>query len=492
MIHTPDHIINREIFEFTYSETEKALALQGQMNSGLQYKMQTVINNVLDECCDESITARLERLEIDLGEIPFESLENLLPQKLYTAFRDELGNVIAESNSYQGKKSLNEAGENTDDILELLEVFFLTGSLPWWLSQRNGFSISQIVNYLIQNAPGRVKAFVYKNIANTQFTDRLVFQLNIETCERLLMLLLASKNQISFVENIVNTASPRIVQDCFPRTDNNETVFFGKLSAFPGIDFKKKIISVLFRLIAQVAISYSKDEMQFLLKTIILDVFKDHVEPRKIYEVLKEQSEKHFYADIITIKDEMETVKESAGETFSSKHGIAGSKSEKFYIQNAGLLLIATFLPAIFKELYGLEDKHFVNKEIQHRALFLLHYICTGQDEAPEYTLQLNKILCGLDLEEPIPFSVSLTDAEKREADLLLHDIITNWKALKNSSLEALRGSFLLRDGLLSFADDYWLLQVERKGYDVLIDHLPWSFKTIKFDWMDNYINTEW
>jgi hypothetical protein len=304
--------------------------------------------------------------------------------------------------------------------------------------------------------------------------------------------LFVSKDQISFIENIANTASLKILQDSSPGTVNNEIVFSEKLSASPGIDFKKKIISVFFRLIEQGVRSYSKDEMHFLLKTIIVEVFKDHLEPGKIEEALKEQSENNFYSHIIMIKDETEPVKEFVGETSLSKSSIAVLKSGKFYVQNAGLVLIATFLPAIFKELYGLKDKRFVNKEIQYRALFLLHYMCTGQDEAPEYTLQLNKILCGLDLEEPVPFSVGLTDTEKREADLLLHDIITHWTALKNSSVEALQGSFLLRDGLLSFADDHWLLQVERKGYDVLIDHLPWSFKTIKFDWMDNYINTEW
>ena len=92
----------------------------------------------------------------------------------------------------------------------------------------------------------------------------------------------------------------------------------------------------------------------------------------------------------------------------------------------------------------------------------------------------------------PTKMSIPIFKSEKQEAEQLLRDIIGHWAALKNSSVEALRGSFLLRDALLSYKNDHWLLQVERKGYDILLDHIPWSWQTIRFNWMKTYIEVEW
>jgi hypothetical protein len=187
---------------------------------------------------------------------------------------------------------------------------------------------------------------------------------------------------------------------------------------------------------------------------------------------------------------------EKAGHPFRESELESGSnipgKPEKIVINNAGLALIATFLPALFKELQYTENGVFKNRRLQYRALFVLHFMCTGLSASPEYDLQVNKILCGLGIEDPIPFSVELTEREKQEAEQLLNDIIGHWPALKSGSIDALRGSFLLREALLSFNHGRWLLQAERKGYDILLDRIPWSWKTTKFEWMEFYIETEW
>lgn len=488
----PDHIINREIFEFTYSETEHAFALQNQMNNGLQYKMQTVIDNVLDEYNDENTITRLDKLEIDLGEIPFGSLYTILPEKLYIAFRKEMLNAIKDRNTYLKEISHCEASENINDDLTVLEIFLLTGSLPWWAGSAKDFSPISVINYFIENSPERLKSLLFKNINNEQFIERLIYQLEIEVIERLIMLLPVSKSHISFIENIINNYTLKVSQSFSPELSIGEVIFPEKLSALAGIDGKKNVLRVLIKLIAKTKNSHSEEEMQVLLEKIIVEVFKGRIEAIRIEEELKMPGGSDFYSEMILLKEEMKPAYEVADNSTSSDSEIVEEKNKKIYIQNAGLVLIAAFLPSLYKELRLIENGMFMNKDLQFKGLFLLHYICTGQAEAPEYTLQLNKILCGLDLEEPIPYSVDLTDTDKKEADLLLKDILTHWGALRNSTVEALQGSFLLRDGLLSSVNDHWLLQVERKGYDVLIDHLPWSWKTTKFDWMDSYIDTEW
>jgi hypothetical protein len=167
-------------------------------------------------------------------------------------------------------------------------------------------------------------------------------------------------------------------------------------------------------------------------------------------------------------------------------------EASKFYISNAGLVLIANFLPLFFNELQLLENGAFTSKQNQVRAVFLLNYLCTAVETVPEYILPLNKILCGLGLEEPLPSMIALNEREKNECHDLIGEIIRNWQKLGNTSVDAFRDSFLNRDGILSFENNGWKLQVERKGYDILLESLPWSFVLIKLGWMDEIITTEW
>jgi len=55
-----------------------------------------------------------------------------------------------------------------------------------------------------------------------------------------------------------------------------------------------------------------------------------------------------------------------------------------------------------------------------------------------------------------------------------------------------LRESFLKRDGILTLKENGWLLQVERKTLDVLIDSIPWGYSTIAFSWNERLIFVEW
>jgi hypothetical protein len=52
----------------------------------------------------------------------------------------------------------------------------------------------------------------------------------------------------------------------------------------------------------------------------------------------------------------------------------------------------------------------------------------------------------------------------------------------------------LQRDGLLFNGDDFtpWKITIERKGQDLLLDRLPWSYSIIKLPWIKGMINVEW
>ena len=196
----------------------------------------------------------------------------------------------------------------------------------------------------------------------------------------------------------------------------------------------------------------------------------------------------HLMAELTQLnKEEIESL--IPGHTAQSKDS---ANFKKIIIENAGLCLLAPYLPALFNHLGFTENGKFKTKAYAHRALYLLQYIVNGRQRNYEYVLQLNKLLCGLKINEPIAGYKRLTSLERNEAEDLITSVITHWKALKSTSQKGFRSSFLQRKGILTEQENGWTLQVEKKGYDLLLDSIPWSFNMIKFPWMDKMIQVEW
>ncbi|ASZ12279.1 hypothetical protein KTO58_13325 [Chitinophaga pendula] len=167
-------------------------------------------------------------------------------------------------------------------------------------------------------------------------------------------------------------------------------------------------------------------------------------------------------------------------------------RDDKLYVNNAGLILLHPFLPFCFTQLGWLHDGQFVDQAAQQRAIHLLQYMACGQEGHAEHLLTLNKIMCNYPLEETLPYEVALTGAEKAMADQLITVVMTNWDKMKNASIDGFRGSFLIRDGALWKEEEDWWLRVEPRGYDILLQSLPWGIGMIRNAWMPNYIYTEW
>jgi len=163
---------------------------------------------------------------------------------------------------------------------------------------------------------------------------------------------------------------------------------------------------------------------------------------------------------------------------------------EGIYIDNAGLVLLHPFLPQFFDALGISIGKEIIQPE---RALNLLHYLTTGQITAPEYELVLPKVICHVPLSTPVRADVEITENEISEASALLDAVIKHWEVLQNTTPDGLRGTFLVRPGKLSLKEDGdWLLQVESRTFDVLLEHLPWGISMIKLPWMKNMLWVEW
>lgn len=168
------------------------------------------------------------------------------------------------------------------------------------------------------------------------------------------------------------------------------------------------------------------------------------------------------------------------------------SKSDETPVNNAGLVILWPFLSSFFAHRKLLEDRDFKDLAARQRAVGLLQVLASGQAEFPEYLLPLNKLLCGLELTHPFDFGPPLRKTEQKECKSLLQAVIAQAPILNNISADGLRGSFLLRPGLLSNRDGHWLLRVERLTYDIVLERFPWNWEWVRLPWMQVPLRVEW
>ncbi len=177
----------------------------------------------------------------------------------------------------------------------------------------------------------------------------------------------------------------------------------------------------------------------------------------------------------------------------SKEFTVAETSAESIFINNAGLCLLAPYLGMVFKAIDLCNDNQFISKSTQQHAIYLSHYLATGQTEAPEEQLVFAKLLCGWPLQMPCINARPITDNEMKECNELLVSVIGHWKALKNTSPDGLREAFLQRKGKLMTDDDgNYTVHIEQQTIDILLDSIPWTFRMLKLPWMQKVIKVEW
>lgn len=218
---------------------------------------------------------------------------------------------------------------------------------------------------------------------------------------------------------------------------------------------------------------------------------------RKCEEIIlhvKEQAGNHEYKILEIMIQEQKTPEENAGEKVTGLWRLDKPENEaiRLDIENAGLVLLAPYCPVLFRHLGYLTDKDFKDLDCRIRAAFLLQYMLYERCEFQESELSLNKLLTGCVMEQAFPKRVELTGEEKKWCGDMLKGAMGNWDKMRNTSSQGFRDSFLIRKGILQETGDFWQLGVEERGYDILLDSLPWNYSPIKFPWMEKPIYVNW
>jgi len=195
--------------------------------------------------------------------------------------------------------------------------------------------------------------------------------------------------------------------------------------------------------------------------------------------------------EVVSEFNATESSKFEQGDTLTIPKEDYKDSDDSIYINNAGLVLFNPYITTFLSRLGMTEKGKFKDEDSAFRSVHLLQLLITEATYG-EHELVLNKILCNLPISSSVPMDIELKPAEKLLAKELIEVTMKRWKKGSSGSKESFRASFINRDGRLSMINEEWHLKVDQRGYDVILQTLPWSYGMIKLPWMLKPLIVEW
>ncbi len=442
MKHTT-HSVGKVLFHLRGAQTDKVFTQRQQAAAYLQGGFADLLQQVFDETVGADELLYIPQLNIELKE----SFTSTDIHKLDAAIKQQLTATL-QKELKEKKKYLK------DDLLVVNDDAAHTATINEWLAVH-------VWSFFLHNG-------YFPNYVNTALWKERLSWFEKAKSDNATALRLFFLEQLSNETKLIRFLSneKKAVQDFVLETIHPQFWFlFQKVFGFiPEAPFQKDVHPKFHFLLNSNII---RDESIFISEVNITEQF---IEQEKIIQQPNEKKEE------------------------VKMHATPKKKTEKetaIIIANAGIVLLQPFIPQLFSvlKITDAERKIIID---QPKACRLLSFLA-GDVEEEETLYPLYKILCGLRPDEFIPLqTTNLTEPEQEECTVLLQQVIKHWSALKATSTSTLQQTFFQRTGKLSKNENQWLLQVEQKTEDVLLQFLPWSYSVIRYPWMPQPLFTEW
>jgi hypothetical protein len=476
MANTP-HTIARQKLRLRNKGASDALALRELTLSLCTDELPARLNQLFDRYDEPGMVLRLGRIavnvSVDNDQSLREQLARAITEQVEQILRRQLGQRIDDALSLDGS------------LLDTLCFYLRRGYLPWWALDKEASAFRHAVSSFLQE---RMSAGAAEQL----------MPLMRDSHARNRFLALAGKGELDgflSVLPVFYAGKWREIKEClvglreYAATDrapslrfrNMHSLVLEALAAMPARresdyrGFLNSLTSVLHR-------------EGFSLKTLLAA----RMPSAEWRALLAEANQAHITArdtEHVAATDMLQQASPDEQPSLLLQPAIDGEEDERILIRNAGLVIVAPFLPVFFKKLGLLLEDKLCDPS---RAVALLRYLSAGAHEYDEMELMLEKILCGLPLRESPDTRCVLSDEEKEEAEALLQSVIEHWSMLKNTSPDGLRHNFLQREGRLVFNSNQWELTVQKETHDILLDYLPWSISMIKLPWMKELLIVKW
>lgn len=499
------HQVKNLFIESYFPEKEQAMDFQQNAASFLEENWQEKLAVWMDKLCPEDQCIKIDRLDIEviLKGTTFDL--NHWSELVLKALKEKLTDKLA---AFQMNKNDQVTAISTAaSWLEQVIFFWRTGNMPWNSDSATfDFPLSKAVIDENELAIASAKSDLRRLLAEREFFIRCFTTLEFDAFFSFVRIIVPGKFAIPEMLEAVG----RLFADLFDvNTKRNVGGFMAQLwKEFFRLDSPAQTTHVSLSEILHFIYRYTRYGIN--KGTEWKDAFSHASYHAFLVHVLEtnESWPKHLKEEVKGLIREFELNKEKGAVEFSRSedldevHGPGAkfaepglksiNKHEKaeWLADDAGVVLLHPFIEMLFTELeaYDIGDKQLKAPDLAVRTM---HYLVYGTIKFQPHRLATIRCLCGLD-ERCVLQEVDLPASVKSECDQLLNSVIKHWKILKKTSAEGLRVSFLQRKGLLYEKPEHFELKVEKQSYDILLDHLPWSYGIIKLPWMTMPMYVKW
>jgi hypothetical protein len=181
------HHIRKQTIEIAIASEALALALQPRLSDLNRQQFLPVIERLFDEFSVPGRQIKISRLDLDLGDIPFDRFEEVTAER----FTTELRRAVEEALRRQQQSPTPDDYSQTDSAsrLALFEYYLRYGTLPFWASDGSVFSFEQLFFELAEEDGAGLIRIVRSHAYQRSTLERIVLQLGEAKLQRFLHLL---------------------------------------------------------------------------------------------------------------------------------------------------------------------------------------------------------------------------------------------------------------------------------------------------------------
>lgn len=493
------------VVEINTSEVKTANSINNTIDIFLKKDLLPNLEKLLQKYDIPNTVIRFQKLKINLNVEDWENPEKIKFEILWQ-FEEQLQkkikgegaiNELTEMISSQSEEELQNLTVVKNDE-EIFLYFLKNGFLPWYGKKQ------QIEAF-------RKKKSWHNSFANTQFIGRLKNLLSKnETVFARFFYQFPNEMLVAFLTKINDRLAETntLVVDTLNKLQSGLDLEFLHTLFLISVETKNdRLISVIQRWLKilkqnKKALRNKGDGLISSIGQLILRGTPDDLISEEKFQKILNKSlflisynrfPKDDYAVLYEDREKLETMlSERIMGDEKKEQDFFGNDFIEIAVHNAGLVLLHPFLKYFFTVVRITNKLGNIIPTKCELAVQTLHYLATGSEEFFEGNLVLEKFLCGLSLNMPIPRKSRLTEEIKKEAEIMLAEVIKNWPALKNTSPEGLRQMFLQRDGKLIQNDKNFRLIIERKTQDILLEKLNWNISLIKLSWKNELLFVDW
>ncbi|WP_294304344.1 contractile injection system tape measure protein [uncultured Chryseobacterium sp.] len=482
-----DHIIQKIFVEITVSNKEKAERIREDISNFLSIdvfpKIEKYIETLEHQLSGQ--TLQIPKLELNL-DIKNSALDTELRDTIVQQLKEELSGMAKSVLSQEPEKAEPAEGYlvgSREKKIRTFIYFLEHGSMPWWNPDRKGSNFLEPAVFKNLISTDIFPKSILPVLSKQQVQDRMIHQLTDLQLEQLCSVVLKNDNpEINLQAEIIRSISRLGFRDRMMvwHLVLNAVTEYAALSSH---NLQESLMLSLEKVIATGS-PQQKECLHKNLKTIIklFPLIKEKEIEKKISESLKTYrptSREYAGSSMETVQQEDRIVQEDA------------IPDDGQYVLNAGLILIHPFIKTFFEHCDLLDPKtlQLLDPEL---GAHLLHYIATGKTNAPECDMVFEKFLCNIPVHQPISRHVKLSRKHKIQAKNVIESVQHNWNPMKNSSAALLQNEFFQRPGKLTVTDYDYILTVERKTQDILLDKLAWGIGLVKLPWKEKFMYVNW